>query len=319
MSFISKDIWQEYIHGWLITGCAIRSKDVIYFCTRKNIPEEQMSSMWDSEIPSRLAIIFPHREDIHYSHQEVSGFNKPRVGVAHLPKEQGLLSSDSDNGPVSVMGSGNDWPMESIHEGTWPGTYLRCIAGYAYAVGLGRNVHKRTDIGRWQPLMAGFPDEEITTNMGFRDIDGFSEQDLYAAGGNGDLWHFDGQRWEPCGFPSNEALSTVLCAPDGHVYLGGEGCSLWRGRMHTWEKLYKGNSTVLWNELRWFQDKLWLCSDYQLMVWDGEKLERPLDQNGRRVVLSGHMDAYDGILVVADLRRVDLYDGATWQSIVKPY
>ncbi|MEQ5088933.1 hypothetical protein ABN224_02945 [Providencia rettgeri] len=130
--------------------------------------------------------------------------------------------------------------------------------------------------------------------------------------------HYNGEQWIPCGFPSNEQLSAVLCALDGYVYIGGEGSSLWRGREFQWEKLYHGGSTILLNQLRRFEDKVWACDDYRLQCWDGNEMVRPMDGD-ETVLLSGHMDVRDGILVVAGDYSVDLYDGTEWHKIVRPY
>lgn len=182
----------------------------------------------------------------------------------------------------------------------------------------GRRIYKRTAIGQWVPVMDGFPQNIEEGEWGFNDIDAFSEDDMYTVGGSGDVWRYDGHKWNMCGFPSNEQLSTVVCAPDGHVYIGGEGGNLWVGRENTWKRVYEGQSTILWNEMRWFEGKLWLASDYMLKVWDGKTLERP--KNGDNpVVLSGHIDARDGILVVAGGYTIDLYDGQEWKSIMKPF
>ncbi len=35
---------------------------------------------------------------------------------------------------------------------------------------------------------------------GFDDLDGFSEQDMYAVGGAGDVWHYNGEIWIPLWF-----------------------------------------------------------------------------------------------------------------------
>ncbi|CAB3697062.1 hypothetical protein LMG3458_02443 [Achromobacter deleyi] len=216
------------------------------------------------------------------------------------------------------MGSGGPWPMEYIDESTWPGTKLSCIYGYAYAVGVHRHVYKRCDMGKWIKLDKGLPEFNGGTDKGFDDIDAFSDTDFYAVGGCGDVWRYDGDSWSQCRFPSDEQLSTVTCAPDGNVYIGGEGCSLWMGREHSWQKVARGGSTILWNESVWFQDKLWLSSDYQLRVWDGQALQLPMDGDNK-VVLSGHIDARDGVLVVARSRYVDMFDGQQWHSIVEPY
>ncbi len=46
-------------------------------------------------------------------------------------------------------------------------------------------------------------------DSGFKDIDGFSENDLYACGG--EIMHFDGQRWTKLDTPT----SAKWCRTDG--------------------------------------------------------------------------------------------------------
>lgn len=126
------------------------------------------------------------------------------------------------------------------------------------------------------------------------------------------------KKWQWCDFPSNEQLSAVVVAPDGDVYISGEGGSLWRGQLHTWEKLYAGGSSVLNKDLVWYQDQLWVSSDYQLKIWNGKELVRPL-YNGEQIVMAGTMDVYENLLLVANLSTVMLFDGTDWHTIVKPY
>jgi hypothetical protein len=148
-------------------------------------------------------------------------------------------------------------------------------------------------------------------------MDAFSETDMYAVGGHGDVWHFDGKDWEQMGFPSNVTLGTVTCAGDGKVYISGEAGSLWRGRESTWEPVYKGASSILWNDAVWFEDKLWLASDYQLRVWNGKEVTQVL-RDGKPVPIYGHMDARDGLLVVASPEFVMAYDDKDWRTLVAP-
>jgi hypothetical protein len=129
---------------------------------------------------------------------------------------------------------------------------------------------------------------------------------------------YNGKEWEATGFPTNEQLATVTCAGDGNVYISSEGGSLWCGRKYNWKPIYKGGSTVLWNDSVWFDNKLWLASDYQLRVWDGKKLQEADAPNGE-VPNWGHMDARDGLLVVASLEEVMAYDGKAWRTLVTPY
>ncbi|QED70800.1 hypothetical protein FTV92_12950 [Escherichia coli] len=104
---------------------------------------------------------------------------------------------------------------------------------------MGRRIYKRADTGQWDKVDAGFPVIESDTDQGFSDLDAFSDQDIYAVGGQGDVWRYDGHKWNMCGFPSNEQLSTVVCAPDGNVYIGGEGGNIWVGRKNTGREYMK--------------------------------------------------------------------------------
>ncbi|WP_273802606.1 hypothetical protein [Proteus vulgaris] len=319
MAYVKKDYWDKEFKTWLITGCAIRDKNIIYLCLRKDIPYDEASKLWDNEIPSKLISIYLDTPETSIGSTYLKGFDSPIVGVSLKPKAQGLLASRGHDGDVLCVGSGANYPLEKVTPNIFSGiTNIKCIDEYSYHVGLGRKIHKRINIDQWHLLDNGLPDGKINTNMGFSDLDGFSEFDMYAVGGEGDVWHYINDKWISCGFPSNEQLSAVLCAPDGYVYIAGEGGNLWRGREFLWEKVHSDNSTVLIHQLRWFDNKLWACDTYHLQCWDGEKMIRP-EHNGKNVVYSGHIDVRDDILIVADLHNVNLYDGFTWQNIVSSY
>jgi len=330
--FISKDSWLNTLHGWTITDCAVRTSDVVYLVARQDIPYEQVSGMWDNEIPTRFIVIYlddnPKGE---LGWQECGGFNKPLCGVARKPLSQGLLAERHGmDGDVLVVGGGSEGNMEQIAPNNGPmTTKLKCIDGYAYSVGTDRAIYKRANLGCWVKLDDGLPkiDNHLSDNayldlslsQGFEDIDGFSESDMYAVGGKGDIWHYDSTAWMQEGFPSNMQLNTVTCAGDGYVYVSGQGGTLWRGRNSTWEHLYDGSYTIPWNDVLWFEDKLWLASDYMLRIWNGKELVPVTDDQGQELPFSGHMDAYDGLLVIADSDSVMAYQNGKWRALVAPY
>jgi len=278
--------------------------------------------MWDNEIPTRfIAIYLDDNPKGELGWQEHGGFNKPICGVARTPLSQGLLvERHLMDGDVLAAGSGRDGDMEQIDPGNIPMTSrIKCIGDYAYSVGRGRSIYKRVNLGHWVKLDNGFPDEESSFDIGFYDMDGFSESDMYAVGGHGDIWHYDGTIWMQEGFPSNMQLNTVTCAGDGYVYVSGMGGTLWRGRNSTWEHLYDGSYTIPWNDVLWFEDKLWLASDYMLRIWNGKELVPVTDDEGDELPFSGHMDAYDGLLVIADSDSVMAYQDGKWRTLVAPY
>jgi len=216
------------------------------------------------------------------------------------------------------MGGGANFPDEFIAPGQVPMTWrVKTIDGYAYSVGGQRQIYKREDLGKWVKVVE-LPGHKEVSRVGFSDMDAFSPNDMYAVGGHGDVWHFDGVRWQQMGFPSNVQLATVTCAGDGNVYISGEGGSLWIGKKSTWARIYQGSASVLWNDVVWFDGKLWLASDYQLRQWNGRELV-VVEYEGEVVPIYGHMDARDGLLAVASPMSVMAFDGRTWRTLVAPY
>nr|MBG2744389.1 hypothetical protein [Proteus mirabilis] len=178
--------WAKYIKGYIFTGCAIRDKNIVYFCLRKDIPYEKARNLWNSEIPSMLLAIYLDTPVTPTGYVSITGFDNPKVGVCLKPKEQGMLASRGDDGVVVCVGSGANLPPEKVmpEKEAFP-INIKCIDGYAYYVGPGRDIYKRIDIGQWQQIQNGIPESKFNTDMGFDDLDGFSEQDMYAVGGAG--------------------------------------------------------------------------------------------------------------------------------------
>ena len=317
--YISREIWQEHIQGWRITDCAVRDRNIVYLCMRLDLPHETASDMWDHDIQTTIGVVYLDTPEKPFGRRILTGYNRPKLGVALQPKSQGLLAARNSNGQVSVLGGGGKFNDEYIDKGRWPmPNRVKCLFGYAYAVGSHRKIYKRVAIGRWESI-TDLPIGDENTKVGFKDLDAFSESDMYAVGGHGDVWHYDGRRWEQLGFPTNVQLATVTCAGDGKVYISGEGGSLWMGRGSSWERIYHGSASILWNDVLWFEDRLWLASDYQFRVWDAQKKAlKPVEHEGKPVSIYGHMDARDGLLVVASQREVMAFDGRQWRVIVSP-
>jgi hypothetical protein len=335
-TILRKQDWQEAIGGFEITDISVRDRNILYLCARKAMSYDEASHLSDSQIPSRIIGIYLDDEPgDNYGFQEIGGMSLPVLGVSRtpFPRPSGLITSKDRDGDTWPFGGGSG-PMEQIAPGKWTGANrLKCINGFTYSVGSSRDIYKRVAVGQWVPFVNGFPTASelpdfskmstskmlsITRTYGFNDMDAFSESDMYAVGGHGDVWHFDGKQWRQMGFPSNVQLATVTCAGDGNVYISGEGGSLWVGQKSTWKSLYKGSSGVLWNDVLWFDNKLWLASDYQFRIWNGKELERVM-YKGESVSINGNMDAYDGLLAVASLEVVMTFDGKEWRTIVAPY
>lgn len=320
---VSRAAWAAAFKGFEMTGIAIRTRDVLQLVAKRAVTPDEGSHLLDEQIPTRLMSVFlDDSSEQNVGHREITGMRFPKVGVSRSAfHEGGLLASMDRDGDVYPVGGGLDGPFEKIAPGQRPAVQrLKCLGGFTYSVGICREVYKRVAVGRWERLDA-IPEPVTDAQIdaaGFNDLDAFNESDMYAVGGHGDVWHFDGSAWRQMGFPTNEQLGTVTCAGDGNVYITSEGGSLWVGQKSTWRLLQEYRSSVLCNDAHWFNGQLWLCSDYALRVWNGKELAVP-EHEGRPIVASGHMDAYDGVLAVADLWSVSTFDGKAWRKIVAPY
>lgn len=326
MPHIELSLWRELVQGWSIVDCAVRSSNVVGLVMRKFSEDGSTHSGWDSEIPTRMVqiVLHPRPGEPRAGKREISRIGHPGIGVSILPIAQELVFTPDKYGTVLAGGSGQKSTESITPEKESPGIKrIVCIQGWAYAVGMFRQIYKRVDIGEWERLPVEglferkFEGESLTW-MGFTDMDGPHERCLYAVGGRGEVFLFDGEIWRQCDFPSNEQLATVTVAPNGDVYITGEGGNIWLGKEDSWELIHRGTSSLLNRDSVWFNDMLWVSSDYQTrVVKDG--VVSPVMYQGEPQWLAGHMDARDGILVIAGQKHVRMFDGTDWHWLIQPY
>lgn len=147
---------------------------------------------------------------------------------------------------------------------------MRMIGGVNYAAGMQRQVARRHDSGAWELL--GAPILNTDGIRGFNCIDGYSEQDIYAAGMAGELWRFDGAQWRQLASPSSMSLQRMVCAGDGRVYIVGQAGLIVAGRDTQWTVLDTGDERHdLWG-CAWFDGHLYVASSSAVYQWTGSKL-----------------------------------------------
>jgi hypothetical protein len=110
------------------------------------------------------------------------------------------------------------------------------IQNTVYVAGMARRVYRRAAPGRWEAIDEGvfIPRNLRTASAGFLCLGGFGPSDIYAAGYKGEIWHYDGSKWTKQESPTNVALTSLRCGPDGLVYIAGLGGVLVRGRDGSW-------------------------------------------------------------------------------------
>jgi hypothetical protein len=154
---------------------------------------------------------------------------------------------------------------------------LRYIDGSLYTCGGQNQVHvqggkswQRMDPGLFVPLDLDKPSSHVSIHS----MDGFSANDIYAAGYAGALRHWNGKKWTPLDTPTNQHFNVVLCSK-GEVYLGGEGGLVFKGdRKKGWKDLgaREVNEEPI-EDMTEFQGKIYMAAEDVLLSTDGTKVE----------------------------------------------
>jgi hypothetical protein len=145
----------------------------------------------------------------------------------------------------------------------------KSIEGYLYVCGMKRQVYKRFDVNNWELISYDLTQEKGV--FGFESIDGFSENEIYAVGWEGEIWQYDGKIWKSRNSGTKEILIEVVCGGDNNVYTISRGRKLIVGRNETW-KTFELNIPIDILSIAWFDNRLYACSFAQLFEWNGNNL-----------------------------------------------
>lgn len=243
--------------------------------------------------------------------------------VCKAPSEKFLLLGI--DGQIFSVGGGNkreETPVPGIDTNNKKRGLFREIRGIAngraYAVGTGRMAYIRIDEDTWHCIDHSaqvFTDTVTKTDTCFESIDGFSEQDIYTVGWEGEIWHYDGERFQQITSPTNLALYKVRCAADGYVYACGQLGTLLRGRNEHWEVIDHGDTREdLWG-MEYFNGKLYVASSYFLYTLENDRLVR-VEFGDDKPGSCYHVSAADGILWSIGAKDVMEFNGIEWKRIL---
>jgi hypothetical protein len=209
--------------------------------------------------------------------------------------------------------------VDSTEDGPWAYGHLRdmqVISGCLYATGMGRQVYRRNK--RWRHIDSSvLKNKAVLDVCGFSSISGANKNDIYAAGLNGEIWHFDGSCWSQIDSPTNVELHCLLVASPDIVYACGQLGTLLAGSLDSWRVIdHAGTSEDLFG-LEWFNDSLFVTSSSGIYRLIEEELV-PVDTE------LGEGSGYRHLDVVADRlwsfgsRSINYFDGETWGDITPP-
>lgn len=255
-------------------------------------------------------------------------WNVAGVAVAKQPLEQ--MVAVSEWGDVLCVGSGDvhdehvssgqSDPDTQGPKGRGPVRGIRRIGSRVYAVGMDRQAYRREGANNWQSFgppgwrELGRSPPRVSEVTGFEAVDGFSESDVYAVGHHGEIWHYDGKKWQQLPSPTNLILTDVCCAGNGVVYACGREGLLLKGRDQTWEVIDPpGTSQDLWS-LAWFNDRLYLSTFYALYTLGQNGLDA-VDTAPETAKTFHRLSAADGVLWSIGAKDVLSFNGKSWTRI----
>ena len=332
-----KDLFGRGYSFWF-RDCVVRYNDLFVFVLEPSYTDEQVEEEerngWDSSLrPKGWMMLDLSRETgKQWNGHYLFNWQHTVIGAAQKPLNQAVMIESTSTYPSMdhkgyVVGSGpahedhlfHSYGNEQPTEGNFLRgalTRLKSLDGWLYGCGGRRSLGKRLDRARWQSFSEDIPIDptEHRNDIGFKDFDGWGENDIYAVGGMGDVWHFNGQDWRQIPFPSNMMLSAVCCAGDGQVYIAAYN-GIFRGRDNHWQKIGETPTDLLIKDMVWYEDKVWFTNDYGLWTIDNGRVSRA-DVPSDVSACAGNLSVGDGVLLLCGLYGAVFRQDGEWHTII---
>lgn len=328
---ITSSEYEGTFDGFCTVDCAVRDRNVFGFAldaifTDDEVEEEQRNG-WDRSLrPKRLITFF--RSKPQGGRCGATAFDQwgpLRLGAMSVPKSQFLLFEQHAQ-QVYAIGSGQaglEPPLNADNPARprWgPVTRIKTFDGHAFVAGALRSFGKRLGTNQYASYSDAIPelppDDPLYLRDGFSDFDLFAEDDIYAAGGRGDVWHFNGSAWRQIALPTDAWLKTVCCGADGMVCISGYEGLTFRGRGDRWTRIHDGGVYLGWQDMVWFEDRAWATNDHGLWTIQDGRVEFQNHLLDPAIsVCSGHLYVNDGVMLMAGLGGACFRENGQWHSI----
>ncbi len=299
---------KKSISEFEITGCFVRNRGSISFVG-------QQWNIDDPLVPHETAIFTCNIEnpsEIVWDLSEIGTTTGLHGCPVHKPSEAWVFITDLSD-VYAITDTNARWEEKVVENYPLYTLQAKCIDGFAYALGP-NSIHRRDGRSSWSKLEKGLNTESVS----FDDIDGFSGNEIYACGGYGELWRYDGDTWSKTQLPTSLRVKYVCCGGDGYVYVvTAAKNAILRGKGEVWEQIKKGKSkSQRLGAITWFGDRLLLLTTrtiYEVSKSDGFN---PFDMGGCHVESFSQIVSHDGVLVVANSKQAAVYDGKNWNRII---
>ncbi|EOX8481115.1 WD40/YVTN/BNR-like repeat-containing protein [Salmonella enterica subsp. indica] len=336
ISILLESEFKYGFYGNYITDCAVRNKNTFAFSARneEEAEENDVTGEWNvTKYACRFYMDKPDGKRVKKG--TINGWNRVYCSASIFPSNS-FVYIDAEGDIYAILSGGNKREKRISdsfinksevpdYQNNGPGYFgiyrAKMIFGYVWVCGPRGNAARRVGEEQWEYKGHPFPDTQdidALTNQDFQDIDGFSENDMYAVGGQGMVWHYDGHSWKQIVFPTNMYLYSVCCGEDGEVYIGAQSGAVFKGRGNRWTQIISEGLANPFNDMVWFQDRVWVTSDHGIWTIKDDIIEQPLIPD-EVMACAGSMSVGDGVLLVAGEGGAAFHNGVLWQSLFLQY
>jgi hypothetical protein len=285
--------------GSLFISGAARFKDLIYLIAKDR-------GLLKDEVEHARFIAFYR---LKFGHMGDRNWSAVAIAVAKKPAEKLVAVGEDGDVFTYVGGKAADEVIEPRP------VCLRGIGvvdGLAIACGMKRQVYRRDGENTWVAMHAPAPPPR--ENAGFEAIAGFGSKEMYAVGWNGEIWEWNGRRWQNRTSPTNIILTGVCCAGDDKVYICGQNGTLLAGRHGLWDVIDLEDFTEDFWDVHWFNDTLYLATMTALYTYTSAGLA-PVDFGADGPGTCYRLTDAQGVLWSVGSDDVFSFDGRVWTRV----
>ncbi len=327
---MNKKDYNDNMKGFSITDCIIVNNNTLVFVVYEDPdPSEGYSVMADYIVKYII-----YRLDIDKVGQRGWAGGTYYLKIEYDQNEKKIVLVDLHGKAWENNQASEDFPLYELpfKDSTFSVHDLHAIHGNIYAVGRPRKLLKRVSHKTWidltNPGQFSYLHKEIfeakkrgnilNLDFGFKSVDGFNQNNIYACGDVGDMWHYDGKTWEIVDVPSNSDLNKVLCANDGYVYVASERGGLLKGKDNKWEVLNQNLTQDDFIDLAWFKGILYVTTQENLYQVKNNMFEIVPSEEVNSLFSFHGVVSNGEILIAYNSENVLLFNGCSWETIVSP-
>ena len=209
---------------------------------------------------------------------------------------------------------------------------IKEIAGELYVCGSGGQVYRRME-GAWThiaeslkapataPQSGAFTVDKDFGKHQFSDIDGYDSSDLYVVGGDGDVFHYNGQAWSRCETPTDEILLTVICSAKKEVWVAGFNGTLLCGNIDDgFTEFSNYDDNMIISSIALCDSTPYLATNEGLFYFDRtQRRIRSVETKLQPEITDANVVATrDGVLWSFGYKDIAYFDGKTWTRVDHP-